>query len=852
MPLHFSDLSFRSLLGTMPLIVFITSDEGETLYLNQKWYDYTGYVVGDISNDSWVKSIHPDDLPAVISSWKEVAAKKQHWGQEYRIRRHDGVYHWHLGRSVPEFDKDGNVKRWIGTVTDIETQKMASKALVEVNELLEEKVNQRTKELSQTNSFLDTMIENIPNMIFVKDVENLSFVRFNKAGEDLLGVSRDQLIGKNDFDFFPLDQAESFQSKDRAVIAGKILVDIPEEPISTKAGLRTLHTKKLPVYDSQGIPRYLLGISEDITEKKKLEAERLHYLESQIEKKESQKTTDRFKFLSDASALLGSTLDYEKILADLTNLSVPAIADWCSIELAQPDRSLKQIAVAHRNPEKTKWTWELRNKFPHRPDSTAGALAVTKSGKSQLYPEISRDLVVASAINDEHLNLMKSVGFRSFICVPIRSRGRVYGALSLMTTDESMRNYIQSDLQLAEDIAERAGSAVENAQLYKEASQLNRIKDEFLATLSHELRTPLNVILGHSEILSSETNLSAEQMRLSIESIHRNAQAQTRLIDDLLDVSSIITGKVSYTPTEVNPTAIIDNIIGSLHSTAQAKGVQLKLNTSSAPAVVFADATRLQQIVWNLLSNAIKFTPDKGSVSIILKTEKQDWEIIITDTGSGIDPEFLPYVFDRFRQEDASTTRRYGGLGLGLSIVRHLAEIHGGYVVAESPGKNKGSTFKVFMPLKGLSSQTHISDNKNVFTKGPLAIKKNISLQNKKVLIVEDSEDSRVLVHLILNKYGAQIVEAESAAEAREKLKTFEPDLIISDIGMAEENGIEFMQKFRRSESKKTQQTPAIALTAYVREEEKEAILNAGFQAHVGKPVSADLLISEIQKILCL
>ena len=834
----------------MPQIVFIASSEGETLFLNQKWYDYTGLKNGDIRYESWNSVIHPDDLVLISKSWPEAREKLETWSQEYRLRRQDGVYRWHLGRSVPDLDEQGRLQHWIGTVTDIEVQKMAEKALVEVKENLELMVEQRTKELRQANSFLDTVIENIPNMIFVKDAENLKFVRFNRAGEDLLGLSRESLIGKGDYDFFPEAEALAFQKKDRAVIAGKIMVDIPEEQISTQSGVRTLHTKKLPISDIHGVTRYLLGISEDITDKKKIEIERLQFIEDQIESKEAQRTTERFKFLSEASALLGSTLDYELLLNNLTKLLVPSIADWCSVELLQPDRSLKQIAVAHQNPEKVKWAWELRKKFPLDQNAPSGPPLVSKTGKSQLIAVITKEMLVAAAINTEHAEIITNIGFKSYICSPIRARGKILGTLTLVSTEESNRTYTQADLHLAEDLADRAGAAVENAQLYKEASQLNRVKDEFLATLSHELRTPLNVILGHAEILSSESQqMTGEQIQQSIDAIFRNAKTQTGLIDDLLNVSSIITGKVSYKPTEVVPDEVVRNIVDSLKKTALAKDVKLNLDTSGAPKNVFADATRLHQIIWNLISNAIKFTPAAGKVNVVLSHTEKSWEICVTDTGRGIDPDFLPYVFDRFRQEDASTTRRYGGLGLGLSIVRHLTELHGGYVVAESKGKDHGSTFKVTLPLTSIAMQVEVRPEKNTPPQAIPKLRNENSLKDVKILLVEDSEDSRYLIRLILNRAGAQTVEAESAAEARHKLQGFQPDLIISDVGMADESGIEFIEKIRISTGM-VRSTPAIALTAYVRAEEKAAIIKAGFQSHVGKPVATETLLGEIHKLL--
>lgn len=820
----------------MPQIVIITNVEGEIIFLNEKWYEYTGSSTEDSKTQAWMNAIHPDDFKQVYEHWMRARLSANSWTQEYRLKHYDGTYRWHLGKMVADLDKTGVVLNWLCTVTDVNDQKLAEKALREMNDSLEQKVSLRTKELSQANAFLDTVIENIPNMIFVKDAESLKFVRFNRAGEELIGIAREELLGKGDEDFFPESEAKNFQERDRAVIAGRILVDIPEESLSTKNGQRTLHTKKLPVFDQSGKARYLVGISEDITEKKKIEKERLQFMAEKIEKKEARRTAERFKFLAEASALLGSTLDYEKILKKLTQLSVPRMADWCSIDLIQNDRSVKQIAVAHSKFAHIENSKITQDQYPAYISSMMGSRHVIESGQASIVSEVSEDL--------------KQLGFCSYICAPIRSRGKVLGALTLVTSDESQRLYSQADLHLLVDIAERAGAAVENSQLYKEANHLNRVKDEFLATLSHELRTPLNVILGHAEILNSEKEKpDMKQIKMSVDAIYRNAKTQTGLINDLLDVSSIITGKISYKPDHVNPVEIIENIVESLQATANAKVIRLVYDVSRAPRHVYADATRLHQIVWNLMSNAIKFTPQGGKVSVTAEMKDDHWEVTVTDNGRGIDPDFLPYVFDRFRQEDASVTRSYGGLGLGLSIVRHLSELHGGSVHVTSEGKGKGATFRVTFPLNlvAISAEAVAIKGEDV----PLAnvIPQAISLNGVKILLVEDSVDSRLLIQLMLNRAGAEIIGAESAQEAREKLKSFNPDIIISDVGMSDESGIEFLKKVRQSDCN-YKNIPAIALTAYVRPEEKEAILKAGFQTHVGKPINKENLLSEINRIV--
>ncbi len=833
---NFDQQRFQALLQAMPQIVIITSVEGEVLFMNDKWYDYTGLDVLGEKKASWTTAIHPVDFEQVKILWFASRERGGSWTAEYRLKGKDGKYRWHFGKMVADFNESGSVQNWISTISDIDDQKTAEKALREINENLELKVNLRTTELTQANSFLDTVIENIPNMVFIKDAQTLKFVRFNRAGEELIGIARENLMGKGDFDLFPPEEAEAFFKKDRAVIAGRIVVDIPEEPLTTPKGIRMLHTKKMPVFDDQGNPRYLLGISEDITETKKIEKERLQFLAEKIEKKEARKTAEKFKFLASASALLGSTLDHEEILKKITQLAVPRMADWCSIDLMQADHSLKQISVAHTARDQMENQKYDCDKYPLYMSTLMSNKQVVTSGHSRIVRKVSGEL--------------KKLGFCSHIAAPIRSRGKVLGVLTLVTTFESQRIFSQSDLHLLEDIAERAGAAVENSQLYKAAHHLNRVKDEFLATLSHELRTPLNVILGHAEILNSETEKpDARQIKMSLDAIYRNAKTQTGLINDLLDVSSIINGKVSYKPDRVSPLEIIENIVESLQATANAKVIRLVHDLTRAPKNVYADSTRLHQIVWNLMSNAIKFTPQGGQVSIKVEALEDKWEVTVTDNGRGIDREFLPYVFDRFRQEDSSVTRNYGGLGLGLSIVKHLSELHGGSVYVDSEGKGKGAIFRVSFPLNVLAINNQVVKEKAKDSLIEKVKSRIYSLKGAKILLIEDSPDSRFLIQLMLDKVGAEVRGVESAEGAREMLKTFSPDLIISDVGMSEESGIEFIKKVRQSNFR-YKNIPAIALTAYVRPEEKEAILNAGFQTHVGKPINRENLLSEINRFI--
>jgi signal transduction histidine kinase/CheY-like chemotaxis protein len=393
----------------------------------------------------------------------------------------------------------------------------------------------------------------------------------------------------------------------------------------------------------------------------------------------------------------------------------------------------------------------------------------------------------------------------------------------------------------------------ERALLLAEAEAANRTKDEFLATMSHELRTPMTAILGWAQLLRSQT-LSAADYERALEIVERNAQAQKKLIDDLLDISRIITGKLRLDVRPVDVAGVVTATVDALRPTAEAKGIRLQslLDTKAGP--VSGDPDRLQQVVWNLLSNAIKFTPKGGRVQVRLERVNSHVEIIVSDSGKGISTEFLPHVFDRFRQADGTSTRRHGGLGLGLSIVRQLVELHGGSVGVESAGENQGATFVVQLPVMVTSRQpdaTGTLPRRHPTSGGDgLSFDCPPSLEGLRVLVVDDEPDTRRLLRTVLERCGTEVTTAASAAEALASFTQSKPDIIISDIGMPGEDGYELIGKLRAAEAGSGGgRTPAIALTAYARVEDRVRALNAGFQVHVPKPIEPVELLAVVASL---
>jgi signal transduction histidine kinase/ActR/RegA family two-component response regulator len=445
----------------------------------------------------------------------------------------------------------------------------------------------------------------------------------------------------------------------------------------------------------------------------------------------------------------------------------------------------------------------------------------------------------------------------SYLAVPVVSRsGEVYGGLFFGDPEEGVFN--EHLARIVEGLAAQAAVAMDNARLfeavqraraeaeqsaaekerlYREAQESSRLKDEFLATVSHELRTPLTAILGWAHMLRTG-QYDGDSAQSAFETIERNARAQAQLIEDLLDVSRIITGKLRLDVRPVDPNSFIEAAVEALRPAAEAKGVRLQKLVDTGAVSVSGDPVRLQQVVWNLLSNAIKFTPRGGRVQVTLERVNSHVEIAVSDTGSGISPEFLPHVFDRFRQGDQKTTRRHGGLGLGLSIVRHLVEIHGGTVRAESPGEGHGSTFTVLLPVAPVYPSEPSEGRVHPAARETLpAFECPDRLDGLRVLVVDDEPDTREMLRAGLGLCGAQVTAAGSAAEALSEMAKAPPDVLISDIGMPDEDGYELLRKVRALPAGRGGRVPAIALTAYARVEDRMQALRAGYQMHVPKPV---------------
>jgi PAS domain S-box-containing protein len=784
------------------------------------------------------KGFHPDGRRIQSGEWpleRALRSGEQVHNEEIEIVRGDNTRATIEVSAGPIRDAAGNSIAAVVMLDDVTERKQA-----------EEQIR-----------FQARLLETVGQAVIASDVEG-HITYWNQASEELFGWSRDEVQGKDVMEIMPTD-ASYAPSVDIMELVRSGQQWRGETEVRHRKGHNVpLLTVLSPVMDERGQVVGIIGTSTDLTERKRRE--------------EGQ------RLLAEAGAALASSLDYTTTLESVARLAVPTLADWCSVDILGEDGTLQRLAVTHQDPAKVQWAYELHRRYPPDPDSPVGVANVLRTGRSELIEEIKDELLVEVVKDSELLQIARDLGLRSSMNVPLVARGRILGVLSFLSA-ESGRIYNNQDLELAEELARRAGLAMDNALLYQEAQQArevaevaNRSKDEFLATLSHELRTPLTAMVGWTDLMRNKM-LTPEQQERALEVIARSTRTQTQLIEDLLDVSRIITGKLRIRMQRVPLGSIVEAAVETVRPAAEAKKLKLHCGMTEQDLYVAGDESRLQQIVWNLMANAVKFTPPDGVVEVTLSAINDQACLQVRDNGRGIAAEFLPHVFDRFRQADSSSTRNYGGLGLGLSIVRHLVEMHGGNATVQSEGEGQGALFTITLPLlqngatAALSSPAPNKETTGKVTEqvpentpaaapiirnalSHLAPRVESRLTGIKILVVEDNDDTRDFLSVTLNREAAVVQAAASAREAMERLRNWQPDVLVCDIGMPETDGYEFIQQVRALPPLQGGAVSAIALTAFARKEDRARSLTAGFQEHLAKPVQIEKLVAAIQQLV--
>lgn len=513
----------------------------------------------------------------------------------------------------------------------------------------------------------------------------------------------------------------------------------------------------------------------------------------------------RSMFLAEASGVLSASLDYETSLSRIADLIVAQIGDWCVIELIE-EKELSRIAAADR---------------------------------SGVVDHV-RDEDLVRRVIETGSPVLKAEGDQSLVVVPLSAAGPSFGSITIASADLA-RTYDEDDLALAVELGRRVGYAIDRAKLYRDAQAANRAKDEFLATLSHELRTPMTSALGWASMLRL-ADTPPETFTLAVETIERSIRAQAKLIDDIFDVSRIVTGKLQLQISPVDLPRVIQAAVEAIQPSITAKSLRLELAYDTMEQTLLGDAARLQQVIWNLLSNAVKFTPAGGTIRIDMRRSSDgEIKLAVSDTGQGIPPRLLPVIFERFRQGDSSSTRAHGGLGLGLAIVKSIVELHGGTIIGESAGEGQGAVFTLTLPLSQPQRGDGIAAS---------AFETEVSLSGVEVLVVEDDDDTRVMLTRALEQHGAYVVSVASASAALDAVRVRPPHVVVSDIAMPGEDGCSLMMKIRDGAVESCRDVPAIAITAFMRPDDRERILAAGFREQLVKPVDPVVVLRTVRDLV--
>jgi PAS domain S-box-containing protein len=663
-------------------------------------------------------------------------------------------------------------------------------------------------EQQEINERLRAVADNVADGIITFDEEG-SIASFNRAAEGIFGYTVEEIVGQNIRRII----SERSGCEDRS----------PGAELAGKAG------------GQAGVGREAVGRRKDgtlfpldvaVTEFR-LQGKRLF---SQIvrditERKQAQK---RIQFLANARSLLTSVVDSSKLLSRIAQVPVPLFADWCVVDVCDGKKVLTS-AVAHCDPEGKTMLRRLRARQSNIAGSSALLGRILQRGGPQLVANVSNPFEFAEPQTGDDRELLLRLDPQSMICVPLKGHDRIHGVITFALTGGSLR-YSQADLEIAEEFAHRASIALQNARLYEEAREADRRKDEFLAMLAHELRNPLAPIRNALEVVRAP-DVDAGTAQSAFAVLERQVDHMVRLVDDLLDLSRLMRGKIQLRPECLSLNEVVERAIETARPVIEEQGHKLIVSPAKAPLWVFADPVRLDQVIANLLNNAAKYTEPGGVIRLLVKQREQQAVIKIRDTGIGIDPKLLPHLFDLFRQAESALERSQGGLGIGLTLVRSLVELHGGKVEAHSDGPGTGSEFVVRLPL--VSAQVM-----RAAPEGTAA--KRVPGGEFNILVVDDNVDAAEMLSLVLRRDGHQITLAHDGLAALAAVERDRPDVVLLDIGLPKLNGYDVARRLRSSGAYRP--PIVIAMTGFGQERDRRHALDSGCDAHLIKPVAPQTL----------
>ncbi|MBW4678548.1 MAG: PAS domain S-box protein [Microcoleus vaginatus WJT46-NPBG5] len=893
-----SEARFRTMADNSPAFIWIAGIDGECTYFNQPWLDFTGHTLEEALSLGWYEGRHPDDVQPCVDAFRVALNRLEGFQMEYRHKRADGEYRWIFDTGVPLYSPDGSFVGYIGSGIDISERKQAEEALRESES--------RFRRLVESNVIGAIFWDTTGN---ISDANDAFLQMVGYTQEDLragnvnwkdmtppeqLHLSEGAIAEmKQSGAASPLEKEYICKDGSRipVVLGGVMFEGSQDRGVSFVVNLtqlkqaesdrrqseeryrRIVETSYEGIWtiDAQGRTDFVnsrmaqmlgytveemmgLPISDFTDEPARIASEGT--LEGQTQGTRAlsecrwrRKDGSELWTLNSTNAIINERGEFIGEIAMITDITDRKQASEKLWETNQTLNSLIQacplaIRVFNLNDGVvTLWNPAAERIFGWSEQEALGGFVPS-------VPKDKREEFLA--------NLVTISQGKELIGVELRRLKKDGSPIDIAVWATALRDAKgqKSCLSIVADISERKQLEAEREQLLArergaraEAEAANRIKDEFLAVLSHELRSPLNAILGWAQMLRTR-HFSEATISRALETIERNARLQTQLVEDLLDVSRILRGKTRLNVMPVNVVSTIEGALDTMRPAAEAKAIKIERLLDPTVGLISADPGRLQQIVWNLLSNAIKFTPSGGCVTIRLEAAGSMAQIQVSDTGMGIPDDFLPHVFEYFRQADGSTTRAHGGLGLGLAIVRHLVELHGGTIQAESPGEGQGATFTLLLPL--LKRQPVEGRRQPAAENSPelsLSSSPPLLLSNLRVLVVDDEADTRDYIVTALKQSGAEVTDAASVSAALSVFQRFQPDVLVSDIGMPGEDGYSLIRKVRALVVDQGGSIPAVALTAYAMDEDRRRVLEAGFQKHLAKPVDADELIQVVARL---
>jgi PAS domain S-box-containing protein len=770
--------------------------------------------------EDWRRCVHPGDISDREAKLQDAYEHQlEEWPAQYRILRADtGELRWVESTVRIFYDAQGAPLRLIGTILDITDRILAEEAIRE------------------SEARLRQLADAMPQIVYTSGPDGLADYA-NQQWSQYVGVPVEQSIGRKWMEAVHPDDLESIEQRVRESVETGQPFDT-EYRLRGKDGQYRWHlARAIPIRDAQGRIVKWIGTATDIHDRKEAEAEREELLArertARAEAEHSAESIRRLQAVTD-SALSPLTLD-DLLHEMLSRIRELLATDFAAILLLTEDEQSLSVRAAIG--------WE---------ETVTGLLVPVGQGVAGSIAASRAPLVVEDLSKMEVINPVLRRNVRSLIGAPLIVEGRLIGVIHADTARP--RRFTEDDVRLLQLAADRVALAIEHTRLYeveqqarRQAEDTNRMKDEFLTLVSHELRSPLNAMLGYAAMLRYG-GLDAQKIKHAAEVIDRSGKAQAQLIDDLLDTARIISGKLRLFVGPVDLVSVIEQAVQTIQPAADAKGVSLRTNMPHKIGQITGDPARLQQVVWNLLSNAVKFTSQGGHVEARLERVDPYICITVSDTGKGISPDFLPYVFDRFRQADASSAKRYGGLGLGLALVKYLVELHGGTIEAASAGEGQGATFNIMLPVRAVATPLDEDGGESV------TVKSSGELAGVRALVVEDEDNARELLEAALTQYGAEVVAVSSAAEAYALITASppqeRPDIMVTDIGMPVEDGYSLIRRVREWERRRGAYIPAVALTAFGRSEDRTWALRSGFQMHVVKPVEPAELAAVITSLI--